>query len=92
MTVAIFAILFYWFAIRPAQIKKECSQIALQTFSQERKDEAQNYLTKNCLNVGSQLAQCSIEQVIINAPLEGQNKTRSASDFWYARCLRANGF
>ena len=66
--------------------------IALQTFSQERKDEAQDYLAKNCQVLENKPTKCLIEQSIVNAASDWQNKSRPASNIEYGECLRVHGF
>lgn len=86
------SILFYWFAIRPFQTRKQCSLMPVKAYSQEKKDEAKKFVDENCpAGKGWQAIDCVINKSIIDAPLEGQHQKRSATDKEYVKCLRENG-
>jgi uncharacterized protein YaaR (DUF327 family) len=90
--LVIFGIIFYWFSIRPSQIRKQCSLVPVKTYSQEKKDEAKKYVDEKCpTDKGWQAIDCVINKGIINAPSESQNQKRSATDDEYIKCLRENG-
>jgi hypothetical protein len=90
----IFGVVFYWFAIRSSQIKKQCSLVPLKSYSQEKKDEAKKFVEANCPEgsvASDRIGDCAINRFIISAPLDGQNQMRSASDDEYKKCLRESG-
>lgn len=88
-TLFIFGILFYWYEIRPSNIKKECSMVALKTYSQEQKRSAFIYANKNCPSETT--TDCRTSEAILEAPLDSQMQKRPVSEMEYKQCLRENG-
>ena len=98
--VLVFGTLFYWYALRPANIKKQCSMVAMKAYSQEEKDIAKRYLEDNC-PVGGGTAdrilinvrvECFNSKLKVDAPtIGGEGKKRPASDEEYGQCLREKG-
>jgi len=97
-------ILFYWFAIRPSQIRKECAFIEIVSYTQEEKDIAKKYLEDKCsisktdlirvkLKYGSESIsqECRNNMNIVLAPAGNENQKRNATDKEYAECLRKRG-
>ena len=81
--------LFYWFAVRPSEIKKECAVIQ---FPQYKKgiDEYKKYIAENCGDiVHTTDATCGVYRAIVD---QIERKNRPASDIEYGQCLRAHGF
>ncbi len=101
IVILISGVIFYWFAVRPANIRKACSLVEIKTYSQEEKDDAKKYLQESCPNFeslagrvilrneGSQ--ECLNKLDILYAPTGNENQTRSATDEEYKECLRRSG-
>lgn len=92
--LAVAGIDFYWFAVRPSSIRKECSWVIIETYSAQEKQAAKDYVNKNCSsnkNGQFESADCYIQEQIISAPLNGETKRRRATDEEYINCLRENG-
>ena len=88
--VLVLIFLFYWFAVRPSLIKKECAVIQ---FPQYKKsvDEYKKYIVENCKNTNPAAngSDCGAYEVIVDRI---ERKSRPASDTEYEQCLRAHGF
>jgi hypothetical protein len=95
---------FYWFAIRPSQIKKGCSWVLVRSYTQEEKNLAKKYLEGNCPVINSvadkviwnynreTISQECIKNMDMQyAPLGNGNVRRSANDAEYNRCIREKG-
>ena len=103
LIATIFTILFYWFAIRPSQIKKKCSWVTVKAYTQEEKDEAKKYLYDNCpvdsiedrviFKYSKEISpECKEKRwIFMYAPVGDKNRKRSANDEEYKKCLRENG-
>ena len=82
--------LFYWFAVRPSEIKKECAVIQ---FPQYKKgiDEYKKYIAENCGDIVHTTygSTCGAYKTIVD---QIERKNRPASDIEYGQCLRAHGF
>jgi hypothetical protein len=93
--ILIFGALFYWYALRPTGIKKECSMVVVTAYSQEEKDVAKKYLDEKCPIIpkgGLVLSGCRLNKEILDAPLVGKESRKGpASDEQYEQCLREKG-
>lgn len=91
----IFGIIFYWYALRPTNIKKECSMVPAKAYSQEEKDIAKKYLDEHCPIIpksGWVLVGCRLNKEVVDAPLVGEgDQKRPANDEEYEQCLREKG-
>jgi len=101
----VFIIIFYWYAIRPSQIKKGCSWIIEKGYSAEEKNTAREYINKNNCPIVDELISgrvikkylkdnrettgCFINRKIIDAP--DKDYRRKSSETEYDDCLRENG-
>jgi hypothetical protein len=103
LVLIILGVSFYWFAVRPSQIRKECSWILVKAYTQEEKNSAKKYLEENCptadgiadriiwKNKGEVSQSCIENMDMLYAPTGNKNQKRPATDNEYAKCLRENG-
>lgn len=99
--ILIISVLFYWYALRPASIKKECSMVLVKAYSQEEKDIAKRYLEDNCqeaVGIADNIIEkintpeCFNSKQRIKAPTIGkEEQKRPANDKEYEQCLRQKG-
>jgi len=88
--IFVLILLFYWFAVRPSEIKKECAVIQFPQYK-EGIDEYKNYIAENCGNTSNITdgSECRVYEIIVD---QIERKNRPASDIEYGQCLRAHGF
>ncbi len=101
----IFGTLFYWYSVRPSQIKKSCSLISKKGVSiKEKKQIKQFYINENCDGLGvadniignlvndgkhQKIKLCKQYKEQLNAPIK--NYKIKATDEEFKQCLREKG-
>jgi hypothetical protein len=85
--ILVLVVAFYWFAIRPSNIKKECSVVPKET-SEAQIDQARAYIKENCKSTGEQSIECLTKRAFLGKAMK---EGGPASNSEYEQCLRSKG-